>query len=60
MKDQMWHVMDKAATKNERSFINALKKYFQAQQDRINSKLLKSIKAVDDIDWEEENKKTID
>jgi SPP1 gp7 family putative phage head morphogenesis protein len=56
MKDRVWMIMDKAAQKNERSFINALKKYFQAQQDRINSKLLKSTKAVDDIDWEEENK----
>jgi HK97 family phage portal protein len=56
MKDQIWHIMDKAAVKNERYFINALKKYFQSQQDRINSKLLKSTKAVDDIDWEAENK----
>ena len=56
MKDQMWQVMDKAAVKNERPFINALKKYFQAQQDRINSKLVKSIKSVDDVDWEEEDK----
>ena len=56
MKDQMWNVMDKAAVKNERAFINALKKYFQAQQDRINGKLVKSTKSVDDVDWEAEDK----
>ena len=56
MKDQMWQVMDKAAQKNERSFINATKKYFQTQQDRINSKLIKSTKGIDDVDWEEEDK----
>ena len=55
MKDQMWHVMDKAAVKNERSFINASKKYFQGQQDRLTSKLVKSTKSIDDADWEEED-----
>jgi len=55
MKIQMWHVMDKAAVKSERPFINALKRYFQAQQDRINGKLLKSTKSIDDVDWDEED-----
>jgi len=55
MKSQMWHVMDKAAVKSERPFINALKRYFQAQQDRINGKLLKSTKSIDDVDWDEED-----
>jgi len=55
MKSQMWKVMDKAAVKNERPFINALKRYFQAQQDRINGKLLKSTKSIDDADWDEED-----
>ena len=61
MKNQMWHVFDKAAIKSERSFINTLKKYFQSQQDRINKSLEKSVKAATDnpdelLDWIEENK----
>jgi len=60
MKSQMWLVFDKAAVKNERLFITALKKYFQAQQDKINKALEKSIKAATDnpdelLDWEAEN-----
>jgi len=60
MKNQMWHVFDKAAIKYERSFINALKKYFQSQQDKINKSLEKSVKtAIDEIgellDWTEED-----
>jgi HK97 family phage portal protein len=47
-KQQFWKIFDKAAVKNERSFISALKKYFQAQQDRINKALEKSIKAATD------------
>ncbi len=47
-KERIWHIMDKAAVKNERSFISALKKYFQAQQDRINKALEKSVKAATD------------
>jgi HK97 family phage portal protein len=60
-KKQMWYVFDKAAVKNERLFINALKKYFQQQQDKINKSLEKSIKQATDnpdelVDWVEENK----
>ena len=60
MKTQMWHVLDKAAVKNERSFITALKKYFQSQQDKINKSLEKGIKAATDkpdelIDWQAED-----
>jgi SPP1 gp7 family putative phage head morphogenesis protein len=54
-KTQLWYVLDKAAVKNERSFINALKKFFQGQQERINNKLLKSIKFIDDVDWDNED-----
>jgi HK97 family phage portal protein len=59
-KNQMWNVLDKAAIKNERGFINALKKYFQAQQDKINKSLEKSVKAATDdpddlLDWDEED-----
>lgn len=58
-KNQMWHVIDKAAIKNERPFINALKRYFQDQQDKINKSLEKSVKQATDnpdelLDWEEE------
>jgi len=60
-KKQMWHVFDKAAVKNERSFESAAKKFFQAQQDRVNAALEKGFKAItkaDDeeelLDWEEE------
>jgi SPP1 gp7 family putative phage head morphogenesis protein len=50
-KERMWHVMDKAAVKNERSFVSALKRYFQRQQDAVSTKLSKSIKtATDDPD----------
>ena len=68
MKNQMWHVLDKAAVKNERPFINALKRYFQDQQDKINKALEKTVsqaanqavkQATDNpdelLDWEEEN-----
>jgi len=60
MKNQMWHIFDKAAIKYERSFINALKKYFQSQQDKINKVLEKSVKAAIDeigelLDWTEED-----
>jgi len=58
-KNRMWLVFDKAAVKNERLFVTALKKYFQSQQDRINATLEKSIKAATDnpdemLDWEQE------
>ena len=60
-KNRIWLTLDKAAQKNERPFINALKKYFQNQQDKINKALEKSIKAVTDdpdklLDWTEEDK----
>lgn len=58
-KERMWLTLDKAAIKNERSFINALKKYFQDQQNKINQELEKTFKDVTDnpgIDWEDENK----
>ena len=54
-KERMWHILDKAAIKNERPFINALKRFFQTQQERINNKLLKSEKSVDDVNWNEED-----
>lgn len=59
-KERLWYIFDKAAVKNERSFINILKKYFQQQQDKINDKLTKSIKQVTDnpdelLDWDEED-----
>ena len=58
-KNQMWHVFDKAAVKNERSFITASKKFFQAQQNKVNAALEKSMhKAVDPddiLDWEGED-----
>lgn len=59
-KEQMWNVFDKAAVKNERPFINALKKYFQQQQDKINQALEKGVKAATDnpdelLDWEAED-----
>jgi HK97 family phage portal protein len=54
-KNQLWYILDKAATKNERSFVSASKKFFQGQQDRMNNKLLKSIKSVDDVDWDNED-----
>lgn len=58
-KNRMWHVLDKAAVKNERPFINALKRYFQDQQDRINKSLEKSIKQATSepdelLNWDEE------
>lgn len=59
-KNQMWNVLDKAAIKNERGFINALKKYFQSQQGRINKSLEKTVKATMDdpdelLDWDVED-----
>lgn len=59
MKNRMWHVLDKAAIKNERPFINALKRYFQDQQDKINKSLEKSVKQATDepdelLNWDEE------
>jgi HK97 family phage portal protein len=59
-KNQIWNVIDKAAVKNERGFANAMKKYFQSQQDRINKSLEKSVKAATDnpdelLDWEAED-----
>lgn len=59
-KERIWKIFDKAAVKNERPFISALKKYFQAQQDKVNSALEKSVKALDPddiLDWEEESDK---
>lgn len=58
-KEQIWHVLDKAAMKNERPFINALKRYFQDQQNKINDSLQKAIKQAtnnpdDLLDWDEE------
>lgn len=56
-KQAIWRVFDKAAVKNERPFINALKKYFQSQQNKVNAALEKSVKAIDPddiLDWEEE------
>jgi SPP1 gp7 family putative phage head morphogenesis protein len=58
-KNQMWQIIDKAAVKNERPFINALKRYFQDQQDKINKSLEKSVKQATDepdelLDWDEE------
>lgn len=59
-KNRMWYIFDKAAIKNERPFINALKRYFQTQQDKINKALEKSIKAATDdpdelLDWDKED-----
>lgn len=54
-KARMWIILDKAATKNERMFNNAMKKFFQSQQNRINQDLLKTAKAFNDVDWEEED-----
>ena len=59
-KERLWYIFDKAAIKNERNFINTLKKYFQQQQDKINDKLTKSIKQATDnpdelLDWDEED-----
>jgi len=59
-KQAIWKVFDRAAVKNERPFINALKKYFQSQQDRVNASLSKSVKALDPDDilnWGEESGK---
>lgn len=55
MKNRIGKTMDIAAVKNERLFTNALKKYFQAQQDRLTPKLLKSQKDIYDISWGEED-----
>ncbi|MFZ2783838.1 MAG: phage portal protein [Sediminibacterium sp.] len=59
-KNRIWLILDKAAQKNERPFINALKRYFQAQQDKINKALEKSVKAATDdpdelLDWTKED-----
>ena len=59
-KERMWNIFDKAAIKNERPFISALKKYFQQQQNKINDELTKSIKQATDnpddlLDWDEED-----
>ena len=59
-KERMWMIFDKAAVKNERHFINALKKYFQQQQNKINDQLTKAVKQATDnpdelLDWDEEN-----
>lgn len=64
MKEGMWQVFDKAAIKNERAFINVLKKYFQRQQDEINQSLEKGVKKITDnpddlLNWKEENNKLI-
>ncbi len=63
-KERIWHVMDKAAVKNERSFISALKRYFQRQQDTVNERLSKGVKeATDDpnelVDWSNEDKELL-
>jgi len=59
-KARMWHTLDKAAVKNERLFVSALKKYFQSQQDKINQALEKSVKQATDepeelLDWKAED-----
>lgn len=57
-KERIWNVLDKAAIKNERGFINALKKYFQDQQDKINQSLQKSVKQAESdelLDWKKED-----
>ncbi|MFX1570621.1 MAG: phage portal protein [Promethearchaeota archaeon] len=58
-KNQLWQVLDKAAMKNERPFINALKRYFQDQQNKLNDELQKAVKQATDnpddlLDWDEE------
>jgi SPP1 gp7 family putative phage head morphogenesis protein len=49
----VWELLDKAASRNEKSFVNTLKKFFTAQQNRIEKAIFKSFsKGPEEFDFD--------
>lgn len=56
-RNSMWETLDKAATKNEKTFEKKMQDFFEGQLKRVLKSIPKTTKAIEDeiLDWDEEN-----